>query len=247
MEVKQQKAPYNLINSTSMKHIRADDRITSQAATVMKASTYTSSDSESSSSDEGTDPPQYSTAGLFMCKPTDKPLPLAPQRSIPLPRFWKLSSSHHSSKLTEVAPDILRRTGSTTSTYSNESLGSRHTLSNKGVTDDAHLCLGKSAARSEGRSGDTSVQDAREKASFTPNKLRASRSLPLDDPIVESDDLQYSIYSSGNHTVMQFLKQRFGTCLVHRNDVCPSCIHKTNENDSRPATQACLCPIVFLS
>ena len=65
---------------------------------------------------------QYSTAGLFICKATDKPLPLSSQRSIPLPglpRFWRLSSSSY--KEPKAAPDILRRTGSSSSTYSRES------------------------------------------------------------------------------------------------------------------------------
>jgi hypothetical protein len=192
----------------------------------MKASTYTSSDSESSSSDDMNDQPydppqpQYSTAGVFMCKPNDRPLPLSSQRSIPLPRFWKLSS-HHSSKLTEVAPDILRRTGSTTSTYSNESLGSRHNVPNKAVDDEKRLCIGGSAASGTGRHPEKSVHDAMGKPDFSPNKLKASRSMPLDgEPIVEnSDDLQYSIYSSGNHNMIHFLKQRLGKCLVQRIDL----------------------------
>jgi hypothetical protein len=48
------------------------------------------------------------TAGLFIDNPTEKPLPLSFQRSIPLPRFWKRSS--RDDVPTTSVPDILRRT-----------------------------------------------------------------------------------------------------------------------------------------
>ena len=79
---------------------------------------------ESSTRDDGEDAcSRYSTAGLFICKASDKPLPLNPQRSIPLPtlpRFLRLSTSSYKSP--KAAPDILRRTGSTSSTFSHESI-----------------------------------------------------------------------------------------------------------------------------
>ena len=62
------------------------------------------------------------TAGLFI--QTDKPLPLNPQRTIPLPihRLWKRCGE--TSKVNEsVAPDILRKTGSQTAQYSNHESG----------------------------------------------------------------------------------------------------------------------------
>jgi hypothetical protein len=65
---------------------------------------------------------RHSTAGLFICKATDKPLPLTSQRSIPLPalpRFLRMSTSTY--KVPQAAPDILRRTGSASSSYSHES------------------------------------------------------------------------------------------------------------------------------
>ena len=192
--------------------------------TDMKGSTNSSSDAESSLSSDDVDgnqydPPQYSTAGLFMCKPTDRPLPLSSQRSIPLPmpRFWKFTSN--TSKLTEVAPDILRRTGSTTSTYSNESFGTRYNVSTSSSEVDANLlCPGTSAVLGGGRCTDFSVNGAMGQTprEFTPKKLRASNSMPIDVyPTAESsDELQYSIYSSGNHNMIHFLKQRLGKCFV---------------------------------
>ena len=62
------------------------------------------------------------TAGLFI--QTDKPLPLNPQRTIPIPisRLWKRCGE--TSKVNEsVAPDILRKTGSQTAQYSNHESG----------------------------------------------------------------------------------------------------------------------------
>lgn len=59
-----------------------------------------------------------STAGLFIHHSTDKPLPLTSQRSIPLPRFWKKSSG--AKLLSGAAPDVLRRTGSTSALFSKE-------------------------------------------------------------------------------------------------------------------------------
>ena len=83
--------------------------------------------SEAVSRDEGEDTAlncsKYSSAGLFICKASDKPLPLTSQRSIPLPtfpRFLRLSNSSY--KYPRTAPDILRRTGSASSTYSHESI-----------------------------------------------------------------------------------------------------------------------------
>lgn len=82
-----------------------------------------SSDDEESSSEEQEvvsrkEQTECTTAGLFIYNPTDKPLPLSFQRSIPLPRFWKRNNP---SKPSKAAPDILRRTGSSSALFSQDS------------------------------------------------------------------------------------------------------------------------------
>jgi hypothetical protein len=75
--------------------------------------------SEDAGSSAGEDYQSHkTTAGLFIRKPTDKPLPLSVQRTIPLPRFWKKLNG---SKPRKAAPDILRRTGSTSALFSHDS------------------------------------------------------------------------------------------------------------------------------
>jgi hypothetical protein len=99
----------------------------SRKPTDMKRSLSSLDDNGESSSkgygeEVGRDVAQHSSAGLFICKASNKPLPLTSQRSIPLPafpRFLRLSISSY--KAPKAAPDILRRTGSTSSTYSHES------------------------------------------------------------------------------------------------------------------------------
>ena len=103
------------------------------AQTDMKRSVSSLNDYGESSSKDGRegavcDRSQYSTAGLFICKASDKPLPLTSQRCVPLPslpRFLRLSTSSYKSP--KAAPDILRRTGSTSSTFSHESTYSDQT------------------------------------------------------------------------------------------------------------------------
>ena len=60
----------------------------------------------------------FTTAGLFI--QTDKPLPLNPQRTIPLPihRLWKRCGE--TNKANTSAADILCKTGSATAQYSNQ-------------------------------------------------------------------------------------------------------------------------------
>ena len=110
-------SPVSLTPSVTQKH-----RVGSTAPTDATSDDYSSQSSSSSSSD-GDTPRKVekpTTAGLFIHHPTDKPLPLSSQRTVPLPihRIWRKQGEVSS---TTSAPDILRRMGSGTSQFSNDS------------------------------------------------------------------------------------------------------------------------------
>jgi len=145
-----------------------------------------SSSSSSSDDDDDKTPPKpagesadkSTTAGLFI--QTDKPLPLNPQRTVPLPihRLWKRHGE--TSKANASAPDILRKTGSGTAQFSNEESGpDQHQQEGRASPrrtkslDDSALMLGSNGGcvvpRSGGRRGNAqtlarskSVADAEE-------------------------------------------------------------------------------------
>lgn len=83
--------------------------------------TMTATLDEDSSSCEETirlDQSTSTTAGLFIHNPSEKPLPLTFQRTIPLPRFWK--RVNRLSCPTGDPPDILRRTGEATAQFAKD-------------------------------------------------------------------------------------------------------------------------------
>lgn len=86
------------------------------------SSNSSSNDGDNSIPRKSSTEPLCTTAGLFI--QTDKPLPLNPQRTIPIPisRLWKRCGE--TSRFNEsVTPDILRKTGSQTAQYSNHESG----------------------------------------------------------------------------------------------------------------------------
>jgi len=108
--------PVSLAPSVTQKH-----RVASTAPTDANSDDYSSESSSSSSSDGDTPRKEEkpTTAGLFIQHP-DKPLPLSSQRTVPLPihRIWR---KHGEVSSTTSAPDILRKTRSGTSLFSNDS------------------------------------------------------------------------------------------------------------------------------
>lgn len=83
------------------------------------------------------------TAGLFIRHPTDRPLPLSAQRTVPLPAISKLWKKHGEVQSKENAPDILRKTGAMTAQYSNDTIPSATTevqLHSDDYLNGAQIC-----------------------------------------------------------------------------------------------------------
>lgn len=176
------------------------------------------------------------TSGLFIPNPTGKPMPMSVQRTIPLPSLWKAMNG---SKPSKAAPDILRRTGSTSALFSQDStfqktVGDgqdswtcRHCNYENMDSFSCALCgIQLQQSHQKGyQQQERHLAEDRSKHGAAPKLLRQSQSMPLDfalnihgdvkTPIhnlgVQAEEIdEYAYYSSHCPGLLSFVKQKLG-------------------------------------
>jgi hypothetical protein len=170
------------------------------------------------------------TAGLFIHSATDKPLPLSIHRTVPIPRFWKSKQGRRRSMGgMSSSGDVLRRTGSTAATFSQEKDDAETTCigqqqqpeqvrdipdqrqSSQTLSCSTSSGIRSGPLRSATRSFDRGDMDALRESALVPERAKAAPSAAScnaddDDVVLSTDSCSSGLFS--------FLKRGTGECVV---------------------------------